>query len=163
VPGLCSLRFRPGFAVVGFLMFLREYEVRMRPSILLFISFSAFSYVLLYDSTCRIQFSRLPAMAVRSFVRSIELLNAELFPKKYWLGPRSQVIPCYTVNPRMMFTLRWSATRGVLMCHWFWGAKSTRMISALRWAAMRSILMCHWFGEAKSQDGYTVHHKSHSC
>ena len=47
------------------------------------ISFSAFSYVLLYDSTCRIQFSRLPAMAVRSFVRSIELLNAELFPKKY--------------------------------------------------------------------------------
>ena len=55
----------------------------MRPSILLFISFSAFFYVLLYDSTCRIQFSRLPAMAVCLFIRSIELFNAEFFPEKY--------------------------------------------------------------------------------
>ena len=156
MPGPCSLRFRPGIAVIGFLMFLREYEVRMRPSILLFISFSAFSYVLLYDSTCRIQFSRLPAMAVRSFVRSIELLNAELLPDRYRLVPRSQVIPYYTVTTRMMFALRWAATKSVLMCRWFWGAKSTRMISALRWAAMRSILMCHWFWGAKSQNGYTV-------
>ena len=52
------------------------------------------------------------------------LFNAELSPKKFWRGPRSQ-----ETGKEGDCTYRYTAT--------------TRMTPALKWAAMRTILMFH--------------------
>ena len=54
----------------------------------------------------------------------LDLLNAELSPKRYWQGPRTQEVGKegdytyrYTITTRITLAFRWAAMRAVLIFH----------------------------------------------